>query len=80
MSEEKSDMGQTILEKWEELKVLIDSTDMDIVKCAAGNNAAGKRSRKGLRLIKKEAGDLVRLTNTFGHVLKEQRKLDKEEE
>ena len=48
--------------KWQELRTLIESIDLDVHKNAAGNASAGIRARKGLRLLKQQAGDLVRLT------------------
>ena len=51
-----------ILGKWEELRVLVESLDVDLKKTAKGNKTAGVRSRKGLRLLKKAASDLVKVT------------------
>lgn len=51
-----------ILDKWAEIKTIIESIDLDINKNAAGNASAGVRARKGLRLLKKEAADLVKIT------------------
>lgn len=51
-----------ILDKWSEIKTIIESIDLDINKNAGGNASAGVRARKGLRLLKKEAADLVKLT------------------
>lgn len=51
-----------ILEKWEEIKVLIESLELDILKNARGNFTAGRRARKGLRLLKNLSSDLVRST------------------
>ena len=51
-----------ILNKWEELKTLVESIDLDVNKNAGGNASAGVRARKGLRLVKREAADLVKLT------------------
>ena len=51
-----------IVDKWGELKVLIESLELDVLKNANGNNSAGVRARRGLRLLKKEAAELVKLT------------------
>ncbi len=48
------------LEKWEELKVLIESLELDVRKNANGNKSAGVRARKGLRLVKQQASELVK--------------------
>ena len=55
-------MANQILTKWTELKVLVESLELDIHKHANGNASAGVRSRRGLRLLKSEASDLVRLS------------------
>ncbi len=51
-----------IIAKWEEMKVLMESIDTDVSKNATGNASAGVRARKGLRLLKKEAAELVKMT------------------
>ena len=50
----------SIVENYEKLKVLVESLELDIHKSANGNKSAGVRVRKGLRLLKREATDLVR--------------------
>jgi len=52
----------TVETKWQELKELVDSLETDVMKNAGGNAAAGTRARKGLRTLKKNAADLVKLT------------------
>ena len=49
-----------VLEKREELKVLVESLELDVHKNARGNKSAGTRARKGLRLLKNAAADLVK--------------------
>ena len=51
-----------ILEKWEDLKNLVDMLGVDMDKTAGGNKAAGTRVRMGLRTIKTKAAELVKLT------------------
>jgi hypothetical protein len=51
-----------VTQKWSELKVLVESLDSDVQKNLGGNNSAGVRARRGLRAIKKEAAELVKLT------------------
>jgi hypothetical protein len=48
--------------KWKELKSLVVSLEDDVMKNASGNAAAGTRARKGLRTLKQQAADLVKLT------------------
>ena len=50
----------SFLNKREELKVLIETLELDVRKNANGNKAAGVRARKGLRLVKQRASDLVK--------------------
>ena len=51
-----------VLEKWKELKVIVESIDLDVHKNVGGNASAGVRARKGLRALKSAAADLVKLT------------------
>jgi len=51
-----------VLEKWNELKVIVESVDLDVNKNAGGNASAGVRARKGLRALKAAAAELVKLT------------------
>ncbi len=46
--------------KWEELKVLIETLEVDISKNINGNKSAGVRARKGLRLLKTNASEIVK--------------------
>ena len=55
-------MSNNVSNKWEELKVLVESLEEDVQKNAAGNKAAGTRARKGLRALKSAAAELVKLT------------------
>ena len=60
-----------ILDKWNEIKVLVESLELDVHKNANGNNSAGVRTRRGLRLLKKETAELVKLTIEEEKVRKE---------
>jgi|TARA_E500000331_G_scaffold272134_1_gene263922 hypothetical protein len=51
---------ENIVDSYEKLKVLLESIELDIHKSARGNKSAGVRVRKGLRLLKREATDLVK--------------------
>ena len=55
-------MSNPVVEKWHEFKTRIESIDLDVHKNASGNASAGVRARKGLRLLKSQAADLVRTT------------------
>jgi hypothetical protein len=51
-----------VLQKWEHLKVLVESLESDVQKNLSGNATAGVRARRGLRDLKKDASELVKLT------------------
>ncbi len=51
-----------ILELWSEIKTLVESLDLDVMKNASGNASAGVRARRGLRLLKTKSADLVKTT------------------
>jgi hypothetical protein len=54
------DTCKQLLEKWDELRVLVESMDLDIRKNAVKNNqSAGLRARRGLRLLKKLAHEIL---------------------
>lgn len=51
-----------VLAKWNEVKTLVESLELDVVKNANGTAAAGTRARKGLRELKATASELVKMT------------------
>ena len=53
-------MNDTLVEKYEELKLLVETLQVDIVKNASGNKSAGVRARKSLRELKKLASEIVK--------------------
>ena len=55
-------MDSKLLEEWSELKVLVESLELDLHKHASGNSSAGVRARRGLRLLKTKSADLVKTT------------------
>jgi hypothetical protein len=55
-------MANQLVDEWNELKVLIESLELDVHKHANGNASAGIRARRGLRRLKTEAGSLVKLS------------------
>jgi hypothetical protein len=54
--------NENVLNKWTEVKTLVETLDLDVVKNANGNKSAGVRARKGLRLLKTKATDLVKVS------------------
>ena len=55
-----------LLDEWKELKVLVESLELDMHKNANGNKSAGVRARKGLRLLKKRASEIVKISLESG--------------
>jgi len=53
-----------IIDKWNEIKILLETLELDVHKNANGNSSAGVRARRGLRLLKSSASELVKLTIT----------------
>lgn len=51
-----------MLDQWNEIKLLVESLDVDIAKNAKGNSSAGVRARRGLRLLKTKISEFVKLT------------------
>jgi len=54
------ELNDDLYSKWQEFKVLIESIEQDVLKNVKGNKSAGVRARKGLRLIKTSASDIVK--------------------
>lgn len=55
-------MSNAVLEKWNELKSLVETLEHDVAKNAKGTAAAGVRARKGLRQLQAKSKELVKLT------------------
>jgi len=55
-------MADELTAKWTELKTLVESLELDVLKQANGNASAGVRARRGLRLLKNEVADIVRVS------------------
>ena len=54
--------GNDLVQKWQEIKTLIESLEVDLAKNANGNASAGVRVRRGLRNLKSEASSLVKIS------------------
>ena len=54
--------NSTVLDKWNELKALVEALEPDVAKNAKGVSAAGVRARKGLRQLQAKSKELVKLT------------------
>ena len=55
-------MSNDVLDKWNELKLLVEALEVDVAKNARGVSAAGVRARKGLRTLQAKSKELVKLT------------------
>ena len=55
-------MSDDLTAKWNELKVLVESLELDVLKQASGNASAGVRARRGLRELKNDVASLVKLS------------------
>ena len=60
----KENKMTNLSEQWDQLKVLVESLEVEIRKSLNGNKSAGVRARKGLRLVKNSAADLIRTSLT----------------
>lgn len=47
---------------WYEIKTLVETIDTDVAKFGKGNASAGVRTRKGLRLLRIKATELLKST------------------
>ena len=50
----------TTTDQWNEIKVLVESLELDVQKNANGNASAGVRSRRGLRFLKTKAAEMIK--------------------
>lgn len=55
-------INEELLEKWNELKRIIEANEVDVIKNAQGNESAGVRARHGFRLIKRRAADITKIS------------------
>jgi hypothetical protein len=55
-------LESVVAAKWAEVKAMVDELELDVQKNSRGNAAAGVRTRKGLRALRKKVTDLVKLT------------------
>lgn len=52
----------TLEEEWQEIKVLVESLEVDVAKHGGGNHSAGVRARRGLRLLRTKISDFIKHT------------------
>jgi hypothetical protein len=55
-----NEVRNNLHEKWISLKVLVETLELDIQKNISGNKSAGVRARKGLRVLKTNASEIVK--------------------
>ena len=61
-----------LLDKWLELKTLVESLEVDVRKNAGGNASAGVRARKGLRALRGVVQGLVKVSLESSKTAKQQ--------
>lgn len=70
-------MEEYLLEKWLELKTLVDTIEMDLHRSVRGNRAAGLRLRRGLRKVRSSSLELTRTSLKYDSALEESRRAKK---
>ena len=79
--EKTGEQAPELLNKWEEIRTLIESMDLDVRKNAVRANAsAGLRSRRGFRLLKKFAHELLMASVNADKRRSEARKVERDGE
>jgi len=69
-------MTDRLLELWNEVKVTVESLELDVQKSSRGNASAGVRSRKGMRHLKTTISEFVKESVKVQKDLKEGRTKD----
>ncbi len=64
-------MTDKLLALWNEVKVTVESLELDVQKSAKGNASAGVRSRKGMRHLKTTISEFVKESVNVQKALKE---------
>lgn len=69
-------MTDKLLALWNEVKVTVESLELDVQKSAKGNASAGVRSRKGMRHLKTTISEFVKESVNVQKALKESKSQD----
>ena len=69
-------MTEKLLTLWNEVKVTVESLELDVQKSAKGNASAGVRSRKGMRHLKTTISEFVKESVNVQKALKESKSQD----
>lgn len=69
-------MTDKLLALWNEVKVTVESLELDVQKSAKGNASAGVRSRKGMRHLKTTISEFVKESVNVQKALKEGKSQD----
>jgi len=72
--ENSSDDRDVLVNLWKELRLIVDSVEVDLYKSANKNTSAGVRARHGLRMLKNKATELVKKTREHNQKNKKVRK------
>jgi hypothetical protein len=65
------------VEKWKEIKTMVEVLELDVVKYSRGTRVAGLRVRKGMRELKRAMSDFVRMSVAEDREIRESKKSDK---
>jgi len=63
----KDVVNQQLLDHWHELRTMVDALEQDVNKNARGVSAAGVRTRKGARTLKKKLAELAKESLLMEH-------------
>lgn len=66
----KDVVNQQLLDHWHELRTMVDALEQDVNKNARGVSAAGVRTRKGARLLKKKLSEIAKCSLDMDHTKK----------
>ncbi len=77
MSEQNVVMTEFI-EKWKEVKTMVEVLELDVVKYSRGTRVAGLRVRKGMRELKRVLSDFVRMSVSEDREVRESKKSGEE--
>lgn len=74
-----ADQNLEFVEKWKQIKVMVEILELDVVKYSRGVRAAGLRVRKGMRELKSVMSEFVRMSVAEDREVRESKKSGKEE-
>ncbi len=78
MSEQNNNVMTEMVDKWKEIKTMVDVLELDVMKYSRGVRVAGLRVRKGMRELKRVMSDFVRLSVAEDKDIRESKKQEAE--